>query len=769
MQMKHLLNLIGGKILCSACLLLLCCVGQVGAQLPVFEWAKRMGGGAYTNLSASTVDAGGNTYITGEFKGAGDFGSTNLTASGASDIHISKLDAAGNFLWTKQIGGGSAAVIYSHSIAIDNSGNIYITGLFAHTVDFDPGTAVYNLTANPVSNGSTIGSTDIFVCKLDNNGAFIWAKQIGGTDGSSYGQGTSIAVDNSGDVFVSGTFAGVIDFNPASGPTDTFYLDAGAPYSSDAYLLKLSTTGSFLWAHNLTASGRVTYPPVVCTDAAGHVYVSGTFKGTVDLDPGTGSYTVTANPSNVSADDMFLSKFTSSGTLVFAKHLATTNSTGVFTGIVPKKIFADVSGNIYTTGSLGGAGDFDPGPASYMLQSTGHYQPFISKLDAAGNFLWAKQITITGQISSAGGQGLVVSDSGGVYITGNFNGIGDFDPGSGVYNITANGDGDIFILKLNTSGDFGWAVGIGDNTQDIGGSINLAPGNALIVSGNFFGTVDFDPGPGVSNLTASANSNNNFVLKLSDTSACTPSRSTITATGCDSLAFFGNTYRQTGIYEYIFTFEIGCDSIVTLDLTILNPNLQLTETTCGSSYTLNGQTYTASGQYVQFYLTGGVCDSMVVLDLTIIGIPEPVITVDGYVLGTTASYDTYQWLRNGTAIPGATDSSYTVTENDGYAVAVLDMSSGCRDTSVMYVVTNVGITTTHEDVLSIYPNPMQDMLYIRSAQPVNASLYSADGRRVLYVQETRKLSLHGITGGVYLLHVTDREGRLLKQEKVVKE
>ena len=118
-----------------------------------FEWAKQMGGdcngyGTGSGLSVK-VDLSGNVYTTGEFWGTVDFdpdsGTYNLTSNGAYDAFVQKLDSLGHLVWVKYIGGTD----YDEgcSLDIDKNGNVFITGYFRDTVDFDPGSGVYNLTS----------------------------------------------------------------------------------------------------------------------------------------------------------------------------------------------------------------------------------------------------------------------------------------------------------------------------------------------------------------------------------------------------------------------------------------------------------------------------------------------------------------------------------------------------------------------------------------------------------------------------------------------
>src|SRR3990172_3536641 len=173
------------------------------AQTPTFTWAKGMGGPGFDISYSMKIDASGNVYTTGLFVGTSDFdpgvGTFNMTdASGG--IFVSKLDASGNFVWAKQMGGTGSENGYS--LYLDVTGNVYITGRFGGTADFDPGVGTFNLTS--------AGADDIFICKLDVSGNFVWAKRLGGT-GTDYGN--AITLDGSGNVLTTGYFQSTVDFD----------------------------------------------------------------------------------------------------------------------------------------------------------------------------------------------------------------------------------------------------------------------------------------------------------------------------------------------------------------------------------------------------------------------------------------------------------------------------------------------------------------------------------------------------------------------------
>ncbi len=463
------------------------------SQAQDFIWAKGMGGGDSDIAYSVAVDAEGNVYTTGYFEGTADFdpgaGTFNLTSAGKDDIFVSKLDASGNFVWAKRIGGSSDDT--GESIAVDADGDIYITGSFSETVDFDPSDAgVSELTSAASSVG---GVTDVFVTKLSASGDFVWAKSMGG---SSTDMGFSVAVDDSKNVYTTGRFSQTADFDPGAG---TFELSS-ANNSDDIFVSKLSSSGDFVWAKRMggTSDDRGL---ALAVDGSGNVYTTGYFGRTVDFDPGDGTFELTT----AGNDDIFVSKLSASGDFVWAKRMGGSEKDR------GESVALDDAGNVHITGYFTGTADFDPSESgTENLTSAGSRDIFVSKLSTSGNFVWAKRMG--GDSFDVGGASVAVDASGNVYTTGTFTNTADFDPGNGVSNLTSKGTFDIFVSKLDASGNFVWVGQLGGGSVDQSFSIAVNATGTIYTTGYFMGQADFAPNEGVDELT-SAGSGDIFVSK----------------------------------------------------------------------------------------------------------------------------------------------------------------------------------------------------------------------------------------------------------------
>ena len=463
----------------------------IGQDLP-FNWAIANGSNALDEGRAIATDKDGNTFITGTFNGTVDFdpgsSSETITSSGGSDGFVQKLDQDGNLMWIKSFGGSSNDA--GNAIATDANGNSYITGTFV-------GTAQFSITGNNTTLTSN-GTTDIFILKLNADGDFQWVKQVGGV---STDAGSDIKIDQSNNILVTGQFFGNnVDFNPGAG---TSILNSNG--FADIFILKLSEKGDFLWAKNIGASNANDYGRAITIDAMGNSYTTGRFSGTVDFDPGASTTELTSNGS----DDIFILKINSEGQFDWAINIGAEAPDG------GEAITLDQENNVYATGYFDGSADFDPGAGTTILNSTSSSRDiFILKMTSEGRFLWAKQIG--GTTNDDRGLSVVVDMLGNSYISGHFESTVDFDPGTAVNNITSKGNMDAFIEKLDKDGNFVWVKTFGSFLDDKGNSITTDQFGNILLTGEFQGTIDFDPSIGGTNNLTSKGNKDIFALKLGD-------------------------------------------------------------------------------------------------------------------------------------------------------------------------------------------------------------------------------------------------------------
>ena len=314
-------------------------------------WAEAMSG---TNSGAGgtaiTLDSSGNIYITGGFTGTVDFdpgtGVHNLTTVGGNnETFVEKLDPTGNYVWAGAMGGTSGT--WSGSIGVDGSGNVYVTGEFFGTSDFDPGTGTYNLTA--VDN-----SLEIYVAKLNSSGNFARAEGIQNTGYTDNDYAYSHGGGCLGQRLVDRLVRGHRRLRSRAG--QQILSSFG---SDDIFLLKLDTSGKFQWVRQY---GSTTTDAALglTLDASGNIYITGDYTGTVNFDPG-GS----ANLTSAGTLDIFVMKLDKSGAFDWVSDMGGTNyDLGVAVAVDP-------AGDVYSTGRFYGTSDFDPGTATHNLVAHG--------------------------------------------------------------------------------------------------------------------------------------------------------------------------------------------------------------------------------------------------------------------------------------------------------------------------------------------------------------------------------------------------------------
>ena len=785
------------------------------------NWVKHVESTNQSNSVKVLTDDALNVYMVGSYEGTIDLdpgiGILNKTATGLYDIYIQKLDSAGNLIWGHSIGGIGHETLKTADI--DGQANLLITGTFKDTVDFDPNVSTYNLMSDTSVAG--IPTSDVFILKLDSSGAFSWATKIGGlASDHSY----NLKVDAQNNVYTMGQFYGTIDFEPGAGTTTLT-----STFGGNSFLQKLNSTGSLEWAIKLdhvnnSSDGRFRD---ITFDAVGNPILIGTIYDSLDFDPGPGTYYL--YNSNINNTIGFIEKLDVNGDFLWAKIAGLNAPNGE---VLPFDVESDGLGNIYTAGFYYYAVDFDPGPGTYILDNVdGYEEGYIQKLDSNGDFIWAKALEATNFHNEY--HGLALDDASNVYLSGVFYGTADFDPNAGTTLLSATGTYDGFLQKLSSNGDLVWArtwAGVGSG-KSIVESVAIDDLWSIYISGGFDGTVDFDINAGTSQLSSTSGTWDPFIEKLNQCEngsienqiACTdylwpvngvtytssgsyattlpnsngcdsvvtlnlevnyPNSATDVQIACDSYLWIdGNTYStNNNLATWTLTNVAGCDSIVTLDLTISYSNLGTDVQTACDTYTwIDGNTYTSSNSTATHTLTNVAgCDSVVTLNLTVEtvdnGVTYNIIGGPPYTHELTSNQNgaTYQWLNCPamTPISGATNQSFTVTGNGEYAVEVTNGS--CIDTSVCASVTSVGIVENNfGNELLIYPNPTDGNFSIDLGQAYNAVTITITDLNGKLIQsntynESQLLNLRlDEPDGIYLLMIESEEKkaviRLMKE------
>ncbi len=253
----------------------------------------------------------------------------------------------------------------------------------------------------------------------------------------------------------------------------------------------------------------------------------------------------------------------------------------------------------------------------------------------------------------------------------------------------------------------------------------------------------------------------------------TPVFSTINASICSnqSYPFNGQTLTQAGQYFDTLQTALGCDSIITLNLAVNSfVTGSFSQAICaGESFSFNGQQLTQSGQYLDTLVSSAGCDSILTLNLTVNTAPQPTITQNGFQL-STQNFSSYQWQLNGQDIPGATTQTFVVIGNGNYTVRVTD-ANGCSATSTVLNVTTVGVDEITNFRSLIYPNPVTTELVIESNETILEIVVSDITGRIVLTQSNlknlkSKINVSELAEATYFIHIKTLHGNAVKKSFV---
>ncbi len=659
------------KFLLGRLLLFILLIGSTQAQ--VYEWLHSVGvNGANDQANSVAYDSKGSVLTTGH---------QNLTGG---NVYLQKIDSSGIEDWLIYFT-GTTAFNTGLAVATDKSDNVVMTGSFQDSLGLIGGGFI-----------NSNGFDDIFVAKYTSAGTYQWGFAMGGFN---IDQGQAITTDLDNNVYVTGYFVGTVDFDPSGSTADL--TSAGG---DDIFIAKYDSNGNYLWAHNFGSAAGNNKGFGVKTDAAGNVYFTGQFFGTVDFNAGAGSRNLTA----ASGSNLFIAKYNSAGIYQWAYQI--TESVAI------TDLEIDASANIYLTGSfMAPVVDFDPSGSNNDLTKIGNRDIFFAKYNSDGDHQWAYNI---GAASSACySNGIAVDPENNVYITGYFFNSLDADPGAGIETLTSSDGADMFVAKYAASGAYEWAFAMGSAGFDQSIAIDVSANKKIAIGGYWTGTVDFDPGTGTaSRTTPSGNeaftaqysnppcnapdipsvSLSNFTIcegdsatfsiasgnlndatewywyldgcgtTLIDSGTSTkiaPSATTtvyvrgeggcVTPGGCMNAtvnvkpitygafsdAFCngetymlpsGKTTTVGGVIKDTITGSNNCDSVITATLTRLdNSSASMDTTVCNSFTSPSGKMFTMSSIFNDTIMNNVGCDSLITIDLTVNHSTSSMINAEG--------------------------------------------------------------------------------------------------------------------------------------------
>jgi hypothetical protein len=347
------------------------------------------------------------------------------------------------------------------SVGTDINGNAYVTGIYINQIIFGQDTlrgAEYNT----------------FIIKYNQSGTVEWARQP--IDSGGISEGFSIATDKAGNNYVTGSFTGTITFG-------SLILRAGNDVGS-VFIVKYSSSGNVIWAKQSVEPDQSSSGSglSVGLDNMGNLYVTGAFIDTISF----GTNTLI----NKKSDCVFLTKYDTSGNIIWAKQ-ASTSVSSVSAGY---SVHTDNIGNVFVTGEFNNSVIFD----SITLLS-GNSATFLVKYSPSGNLLWTKQGTDIASVSLNSGYSTVTDKANNCYITGFFNGSIKFDSyalssvsGYGVYLTKYDSNGNVLWAKQSSSGWLGTSIstdalnniyvggyGGGNNANLTFGSYTLLPDSGV--------------------------------------------------------------------------------------------------------------------------------------------------------------------------------------------------------------------------------------------------------------------------------------------------
>jgi hypothetical protein len=448
----------------------------VNASIDIYyDWTYSIGGTQDEGIRDIVIDSSGNVYFVGYFKNTVDFnptgGTDSHTSAGDRDIFLTKINSDGSYGYTYSI--GNTGKDDGIGIAVDDSDNVYITGQFSLTVDFNP--------TGGTDNHTSTGGQDIFLTKINSDATYGYTYTMGG---NSLDEPSEITLDSLNNIYISGYFFETVDFNPTGGIDN--HTSNG---ENDSFLTKINSDTTYGYTYTVGGFNFDSSSGVDC-DSSNNVYILGYFTGlNIDLDPTAGI----DNHTGIGSSDGFYTKINSDGTYGYSRTFGGSSADS------SSSIVLDSSDNIYITGGFLGTADLDPTAGIENHTSSGSADFYLIKINSDDSFNFA--------YTFGGTEGdycykAEIDSHGNMYLVGGYQGTADFDPTAGTDNHTAVAWYDAYLVRIEADESYGGMYNFGGIDTDIASATAVNGSGNFYIGGYFMETADFDPGEGTENHTS---------------------------------------------------------------------------------------------------------------------------------------------------------------------------------------------------------------------------------------------------------------------------
>ncbi len=400
-----------------------------------------IGGKEADNSYSIAADNSGNYYVTGLFSDTLQLpGQPDLISAGNADIFLIKYNSAGTVVWAKRAGGTAYDAGYAVSLL---NGYLYVGGSYGNNAKFESTTL------------TSLGAEDGFFAKYDLNGNLIWIKKAGSASGLD-------RIDKA--VVVGNHIYACASLGSSSKYENTTALNFYG--GSDAYILKTDTSGNLISHVNFGGTSN-DYVYIITKDDSSNLYVSGNFASN-SIDFGS-----TPTKANNGLYDVYLAKY---DTGLNDKWSVTAGSAS---SEVLNALTTDISGNSYIVGGFNNTVDF----GGTALTSNGARDAFVAKYNNAGALVWVKKV---GGIGSEELRTTLLQNNE-IMVSGYFDNTFTYDTAT----LTAIGGRDLMVFKFNTAGNLLWSKGYGGAGDETTNEMISGNNNNILISGSLSGATSF--------------------------------------------------------------------------------------------------------------------------------------------------------------------------------------------------------------------------------------------------------------------------------------